>query len=134
MLDKLLSGALQGMLGGQKTDPLMQIIGNLLSNSGGGGGLGGLLQQFQQAGLGAQAQSWVSRGQNMPISVDQLSQVFGSDRMRQMAAGAGLDQQVFGGRLAELLPQIVDQLTPDGQVPQGGIDDPIGMLTRMLQR
>lgn len=134
MLDKLLSGALQGMMGGQqKQDPLMQIIGALLSNQG-GGGLAGLLQQFQQAGLGEQASSWVGRGQNMPISAEQLMQVFGAGNLRQMAASAGLDEQRFGGRLAELLPQAVDQLTPDGEIPAGGIDDALGMLSKMMPR
>jgi uncharacterized protein YidB (DUF937 family) len=135
MLDKLLAGALQGMMGGQQNqDPLMQIIGALLSNSGGAGGLAGLVQQFQQAGFGEQAQSWVGRGQNMPISIDQLNQVFGADTMRQMSTRAGLDEQQFGGRMAEMLPQAVDQLTPDGEVPPDGIDDALGMLSRMMPR
>jgi uncharacterized protein YidB (DUF937 family) len=136
MLDKLLQGALQGMMGGQNTqqDPLLQILGSLLSNSGGSGGLGALIQQFQQAGYGQQAQSWVGRGQNMPISVEDLMRVFGADTMQQMAGRAGLDQQQFGGRMAEALPQMVDQLTPDGEVPSGGIDDALATLSRMMPR
>jgi uncharacterized protein YidB (DUF937 family) len=132
MLDKLVAGALQGMTGGQNTqDALLQIIGRLLSGS---GGLNGLLAQFQQAGLGEQAQSWVSRGQNLPISIDQLMQVFGAEHMQQMAASAGLDQQALGSQLAEMLPQAVDRLTPDGQVPSGGIEDALGMLSRLMPR
>lgn len=136
MLDKLLAGALQGMMGGQQQgqDPLLQIIGSLLSSRGGSGGLAALIQQFQQAGLGEQAQSWVGRGQNMPISVDQLMQVFGAGNLQQMAQSAGLDQQQFGGRLAELLPHAVDQLTPQGEIPAAGIDDALGMLSKMMPR
>ena len=134
MLDKLLGGALQGMMGGQQSqDPLMGIITALLSNQG-AGGLAGLVQQFQQAGLGQQAQSWVGRGENMPISVEQLMQVFGQGNMQQMAASAGLDEQDFGGRLAQLLPQAVDQLTPEGEIPSGGIDDVLGMLSKLTPR
>ena len=135
MLDKLLTGALQGMMGGQNTqDPLMRIIGSLLSNSGGSGGLAELIQQFQQAGLGDQAQSWVGRGENMPISIEQLMQVFGAGPMEQMARGAGLDQHQFGARMAELLPQSVDRLTPEGQLPRGGVDDALAMLSQMMPR
>jgi uncharacterized protein YidB (DUF937 family) len=132
MLDKLVAGALQGMTGGQNTqDALLQIIGRLLSGS---GGLNGLLAQFQQAGLGEQAQSWVSRGQNLPISIDQLMKVFGAERMKQMAASAGLDQQALGSQLAEMLPQAVDRLTPEGKIPSGGIEDALGMLSRLMPR
>jgi uncharacterized protein YidB (DUF937 family) len=135
MLDKLLQGALRGMMGGQNTqDPLLQILGSLLSNGGGSGGLAGLIQQFRQAGFGQQAQSWVGRGQNMPISVEDLMQVFGPGTMQQMADRAGLDQQQFGGRMAEMLPQMVDQLTPEGELPGGDIDDALAALSRLMPR
>ncbi len=133
MLDKILSGALQGISGGQSAaNPLLQIVVSLLGNSGGSGGLAGLVQQFQQAGLGEQMQSWIGSGQNMPISMDQLSQVFGAERMQQMAASAGMDQQQFGGQLAELLPKIVDQVTPAGEVPSGGVDNALGLLSKLM--
>jgi uncharacterized protein YidB (DUF937 family) len=134
MLDKLLSGALQGMIGErQGQDPLMQILSALLSDKD-AGGLAGLVQQFQRAGLGEQAQSWIGRGQTMPISVEQLMQVFGRSNMQQMAASAGLDEQDFGGKLAQLLPQAVDQLTPEGEIPSAGIDDVLGMLSQLTPR
>jgi uncharacterized protein YidB (DUF937 family) len=134
MLDKLLTGALQGMMGGQQqqSDPLLQILGSLLSGQ--NGGLAGLIQQFQRAGLGDQAASWVGRGENMPISIDQLMQVFGAGGMHDMAASAGLDDQQFGGRLAELLPRAIDQMTPDGELPAGGVDDALGMLSKLMPR
>jgi uncharacterized protein YidB (DUF937 family) len=134
MLDKLLSGALQGMAGGQQGNPLMQIVGSLLSNGGPYGGLAGLVQQFQQAGLGQQVGSWVSTGQNMPISVDQLTKVFGSSQMQQMASSAGMDVSQLGSQLSQLLPQMVDQLTPNGQMPAGGVEDPLAMLSKMFGR
>ncbi len=134
MLDKLLSGAAQSMMGGQSNNQLMAVVGSLLSNSGGGGGLTGLIQQFQQAGMGELVQSWVGSGPNMPVSIDQLMKVFGAGRMQQMAASAGMDQQQFGGQLAELLPKMVDQVTPEGQIPSGGIDDALGMLSKLMPR
>lgn len=120
------------MLGGQSTTPLRAVISSLLSSAGGSGGLAALVQQFRQAGLGETIQSWIGSGQNLPISADQLKQVFGADRMQQMAANAGMDQQQFGGQLSELLPKVVDRLTPDGQVPSGGVDSTLGMLSTLM--
>jgi len=135
MLDKLIAGALQGMAGpaapGQS--PLMQIIGPLLSNGGPYGGLAGLMQMFQQAGLGQQAASWVSTGANMPISVEQLTKVFGSGQLQQMAASAGMDAGQLGNQLAEMLPQFIDHLTPGGQMPTGGVEDPLAALSKLLR-
>jgi uncharacterized protein YidB (DUF937 family) len=128
MLDTLLAGALQAMLGdGRNQDPLQQILGALLSDRE-GGGLSGLLRQFQQAA------SWIGRGENMPVSIEQLMQVFGADSMRRMAAGAGLDERQFGRRLAEVLPNAVDQLTPEGEIPAGGVEDALGMLSKLMPR
>jgi uncharacterized protein YidB (DUF937 family) len=137
MLDKLISGALQGLSqqgAGSQGNPLMQIVGSLLSNSGPSGGLAGLVQQFQQAGLGQQMNSWISTGQNLPISADQLAKVFGAPQLQQMARTAGMDSSQFSGQLAELLPQMVDKLTPDGALPKGGIEDALGMLGGLLKR
>jgi uncharacterized protein YidB (DUF937 family) len=136
MLDKLIAGALQGMAGNQAqgTSPLMQVIGALLSNGGPYGGLAGLMQQFQQAGLGQQAGSWVSTGANLPISAEQLSKVFGGPQLQQMAASAGMDASQFGEQLSQLLPQFIDQLTPHGQMPTGGVEDPLAALSKLLPR
>ena len=93
-----------------------------------GGGLGGLLEQFTQRGYGRQAQSWVSTGQNEAIDPDALAQVFGNDRIAQIAAQAGVSEDEARGGLAELLPDVVDHFTPDGTLPPmdqllAGIDD-----------
>ncbi|MCU0938905.1 MAG: YidB family protein [Burkholderiaceae bacterium] len=136
MLDKLIAGALQGMNEGQGNgaNPLMRIVGSLLSNGGPYGGLAGLMQQFQQAGLGQQAGSWVSTGANLPISADQLSKVFGGSQLQQMASSAGMEPSQFGDQLSQLLPQLIDQLTPNGQVPTGGVEDPLAALSNLLPR
>jgi uncharacterized protein YidB (DUF937 family) len=136
MLDKLIAGAIQGMTSGQgnAASPLMQIVGSLLSNGGPYGGVAGLMQQFQQAGLGQQAASWVSTGANMPISTDQLTKVLGGSQLQQMAASAGMDASQFSDQLTQLLPQLIDQLTPNGQVPTGGVEEPLAALSRMLGR
>ena len=81
------------------------------------GGLGALLQQFQQKGYGEQVQSWVSTDQNQPIPPDAVGQVFDHDELTQIASQAGVSEEEAREGLSELLPQVVDQLTPQGQLP-----------------
>jgi len=109
----------------------MQIAMQMLSSQ---GGLSGLAQQFQQAGLGPQMNSWISAGQNLPISPEQLSQVFGQQQLQQMAAGSGLDQAEVSRGLSDLLPQMIDKLTPQGQIPAGGIDSALSELSKLMPR
>jgi uncharacterized protein YidB (DUF937 family) len=136
MLDKLIAGAVQGMAGGRDAaaSPLLQILGSLLSNGGPYGGLAGLVQQFQQAGLGQQVGSWISTGANLPISPEQLAKVLGGAQLQQMAATAGMDTAQFGDQLSTLLPQMIDQLTPNGRMPTGGVEEPLAALSSLLRR
>ena len=135
MLESLLSG-LTGTSSGRQTgaSPLLQIALQMLASSGQGGGLGSLMNQFQQAGYGQQMDSWISTGQNLPISADQLMQVFGQGRMQQMAANSGMDMGQLSGGLADLLPQLIDRVTPTGQVPESGIDGALSELSKLMPR
>ena len=118
LLDGLLGGLMGGMSGSgtaaQPQNPLLQIALQLLQQN---GGLQGMLSKFQQAGYGAQADSWVSTGQNMPISADALQQVLGHGQLAQIAQQLGMSRGEAAGGLASLLPQMVDRMTPQGQVP-----------------
>ena len=84
---------------------------------GGMGGLGGLLEQMQQAGLGQQARSWVGTGENMPVSPDALSQIFGEGGIGAIARQAGLTPKETSDGLSQLLPEVVNHVTPTGEVP-----------------
>ncbi|MDX7951363.1 YidB family protein [Lichenihabitans sp. Uapishka_5] len=86
----------------------------------GGGGLGGLLSQFQNAGLGHVADSWVGNGPNHPVSPDQLQNVFGQDRVNDMANQAGMQPGDFLSQLSQHLPAAVNGMTPNGQLPDEG--------------
>ena len=140
LLDSVLGsamGALQGGgQGGAGGDMLMQVIGSLLQGQGGAGGaaggLGALLQQLQQGGLGDAAQSWVSTGPNLPVSADQLQSALGADRIDALAQQVGLPASDLSSQLAQFLPQVVDQLTPGGQLPAGGGADLGGLLGNVL--
>lgn len=140
LLDSVLGAALGGGPGGGgQADLLKMVIGMLANNGQAGaaaGGLGGLLEQFQRSGLGEVAGSWVATGQNLPISPDQLGQVLGGDQIAGMASQLGMNPGDLLGQLSQMLPQVIDQLTPNGQVPQqidaGGID--LGGLLGSLMR
>jgi len=81
------------------------------------GGLGGLLEQLQRTGFGEQADSWVSRGANKPISPDAMSEIFGKDGLESIARQAGISPDAASHGLSQLLPEVVDRMTPGGAVP-----------------
>lgn len=95
-------------------ETVMQLVNNPQT-----GGLSGLVQSFQQGGLGELVNSWVSTGQNLPISAEQLQSVLGNPMLQGLAEKLGMSQAQISGGLAAILPQVVDQLTPAGEVPQG---------------
>ena len=100
---------------------------------GGLGSLGGLIGALTQSGMGNVANSWVGGGQNLPISPDQITQIFGGGAggglLAQLAQQAGMSQGDAASSLSQILPDLVDKLTPDGQVPeQGTLDQMLGSL------
>jgi len=125
-------GAQGGGQGGQAA--LLQMVLGMLANNGQGGGLAGLMEKFQAAGLGEQANSWVGSGQNLPVSPEQLGGVFGQDQMSQMAEKMGLSTGDLGTQLSQMLPQAVDRVTPSGQVPEGGLGDLGDLLGQLMRR
>lgn len=117
LLDSVVGALAGGQSGGES--PLLNIVMQLINNPQ-TGGLGGLVQSFQQGGLGDIVNSWVSTGQNLPISAEQIQAVLGGGQLQNIAAQLGMSTEQASGSLADLLPQVVDKLTPNGQVPEGG--------------
>jgi uncharacterized protein YidB (DUF937 family) len=142
-----LAGSQSGGVGGQGAGgtqgALVNVVIAMLANgpgagqgqgaAGGFGGLGGLMDRFTQSGMGDVIGSWVGHGQNAPISGDQLSSVLGSDTIANIAAQLGLSHGEAAGQLSQMLPQVVDQLTPHGQAPEGGLGG-IGDILAQLSR
>lgn len=95
-----------------------------------GGGLGGLVEAFQAKGLGDVVASWIGTGQNLPVSPEQIQSVLGSGLVQQLAARVGLPPEAASALLAQILPQAVDRLTPEGTVPAGGL---LGQATGLLR-
>lgn len=85
------------------------------------GGIKGLAEKFAANGLGHVVSSWIGTGQNLPISPEQLQAVLGSEQVQAIAAKAGISPDEAKAGLAQILPQVVDHLTPNGQVPQGDL-------------
>lgn len=119
LFDQVLGGALNSLGGSSGGNNLQDVVLQLL-NSPQIGGVEGLVRAFQNGGLGDIVNSWVGTGQNLPVSAEQLQATLGSEQIGALASQLGLSQEQAGGQLAELLPRVVDLLTPNGQVPQGG--------------
>ena len=136
----LLDSIIGSVLGGTNTNS--SGIGNVLSGLLGGGqgagagaggmgggmggmagGLGGLVSQFENAGLGQIAQSWIGNGANHPVSPQQLGTVFGQSQVQDMANQAGMEPGDFLSQLSQHLPNFVNQMTPNGQMPNNGSVD-----------
>lgn len=130
LLDSLENQVLGNLLG-NSSNPLATGLLHMIQNQ--PGGLQGLVQTFQEKGLGALASSWVSTGENLPISGDQIHQVLGSEQIQTLAAKAGISPDSAGSAIAQLLPTLVDKLTPNGQVPaQSSVMDLVGGLLQNM--
>ena len=84
------------------------------------GGISGLQKMFQEKGLGGLVSSWIGTGQNLPISTDQLNSVLHCDALNQVASKFGLDPNMLQSMMTQLLPHVVDKMTPNGQAAAAG--------------
>jgi len=113
-------------------------LGGMAGALGGLGGLAGLVGMFSKSGLSEQVNSWVGTGQNLPVSGDQVTQALGNDTISQLARQLGLGQGDVAGQLSQMLPQMIDKLTPKGQLPAGndlgGLGDIGSLLGGFLKR
>ena len=108
-------GMFDGLLGGIVGAGMVSVLNGIIEKH---GGLQGVVNQFEQNGLGPTIKSWVGTGPNQPISPDQVHQALGSDLLQQLAAKSGLSVQDLAQKLAQVLPQAVDGLTPNGTIPK----------------
>lgn len=94
------------------------LLGGVMGLINNAGGLQGILQQLQSSGIADQVASWIGTGENAPVSGNQITDALGADKVTQIAQHAGIEPEHAATGLAQLLPQIIDKLTPGGQVPQ----------------
>jgi uncharacterized protein YidB (DUF937 family) len=135
ILGSVLGAGQQG--GGGLNSALITAAIGMLGNDGAQGGLGGLMAKFQQAGLGDAVGSWVGNGDNHAVSGDQISSALGSDAISDIAAKLGMNPGDAAGQLSQILPGLINHLTPNGQAPAGGLGnsgDLMGMLGGLLNK
>jgi uncharacterized protein YidB (DUF937 family) len=122
-----------GKIMGSTSNPMAASLLQMIQNQ--PGGLQGMVQSFHDKGLGGLVSSWVGTGQNLPITADQIHQVLGSDQVKALAARAGISPDQAGSAIAQLLPGIVDKLTPNGEVPaHNNVMDMVGGLLQNLSK
>ena len=107
-------GLFDGVLGGVVGAEMASVVGQLIEKH---GGVQGIITQMEQQGLGATVKSWVASGPNQPISSAQVHQAFGPQVLSELAAKAGMSPQDLAAKISQILPQVVDKLTPGGAVP-----------------
>ena len=117
LLGGLAGGNSSGATGGGQS--LLTTAVELLNNH--PGGVTGLLQSFHSQGLGDLAASWLGNGQNLPVTADQIQSVLGNEQVQQFAQKLGISPDLASGQLAQILPALIDHISPNGQVPQGGV-------------
>jgi uncharacterized protein YidB (DUF937 family) len=104
-----------GIVGGKSgADKTFSAITHLMDEN---GGLNGLLKKFQDSGMSEAVGSWIGLGENQKIDASNIMQVLGSDKIQNLAKQFGLDHNNFASQIAGMLPQVIDKLTPDGEVP-----------------
>lgn len=133
LLDSVM-GAVSGSM--QPSGGLSDMLGGLLANNSELGGLNGLVEKFTQNGMGEIVGSWIGKGDNLPISADQIANALGNGTLGNIASQLGMDPAQLSGHLAQMLPGLIDKLTPNGALPEGGLGqsgDLMGMLGGLLK-
>ena len=108
-------GMFDGLLGGIVGAGMVSVVSSVLEKH---GGLQGVVNEFEKNGLGSTVRSWVSTGPNQPISPDDVQRALGPDLLQQLSQKSGVSVQDLSRKLAEVLPQAVDKMTPDGAIPK----------------
>jgi uncharacterized protein YidB (DUF937 family) len=108
-------GMFDGLLGGIVGAGMVSVVTNIIEQH---GGVQGVVSQFEKSGLGATVSSWVGTGPNQPISPDDVHKALGPDLLQQLSQRSGLSVQDLAQRLSQVLPQAVDKLTPEGELPK----------------
>lgn len=130
---------LQGVLGGGQQQGQASVLNTILQQvlsvrEGDQQGIPAIIAKFQNAGLGNHVQSWIGTGPNAPVSPQQVGSVFSMQQIMEWAQQFGITPEVLQNLLAQGLPQVIDHLTPQGQVPSQPPEagDLAGVLGRIL--
>ena len=114
-----IAGTVMNKVAGSSGNPMIQAGLELINKN---GGPQGVLEKLREHGLGAEVESWLGSGSNLPLSAQQVVQVFGAELVKSMAAQFSMPANDFGSKLAEYLPQAIDKLSPDGKLPGSQVE------------
>ncbi|WP_411727446.1 YidB family protein [Methyloglobulus sp.] len=126
LFDSLVQTALGGNAENQTQNLVKGVVGMLTNNA---GGISGLVDKFTQSGLGDIAASWIGKGENKSVSAAQLVEALGEEKVAELAKEAGIPANKGADVLSQVLPSIVDKMTPDGEVPE---EHHLGILSKII--
>jgi len=132
LLDSVI-GALSGVRTTSARGDMLGAVLQMLAEGGDGIGVDGLIERFDRCGMSDVLHSWIGRGNNLPISPDDVQRVLGSEIV-DIAQQLGLSERVTADRLSQMLPFVVDKLTPHGRLPADGLGDLGQLMGRMAAR
>jgi uncharacterized protein YidB (DUF937 family) len=112
LLDSVLSKLTATLGGDQSNKSLLNVV---LAQT---GGLQGLAGRFNTTGMAEVFNSWVAVGENGGIKPEQIEAVLGNQAVQQIAQKLGIDTTKAAATLSQLLPQVVDKLTPNGNLEE----------------
>ncbi|MEN6331639.1 MAG: YidB family protein [Smithella sp.] len=118
LFDKIISMASGGLSADSGQGGMLNQVLNIINNPS-TGGIPGLIEKFQNGGLGEVVSSWIGTGENQPVSGDQITNTLGADKIKDIAASLGVSDTEAADGLASMLPQLIDRLTPEGKLPEG---------------
>ena len=134
-LEDIIGGLTSGGRTGSQAGGMGGLLGSLLPALGGmlaGGGLQQILSGFQANGLSAQTDSWIGTGANQPISGDDVRKVVGDEELAKIAAQLGVSEDEAANAVAEVLPEVVDRVSPDGHIaPDSELETAFGALEHL---
>lgn len=125
MFDSIIRETQEKFSLGDKAGSLLASLLGLIANPQ-NGGFGGFIDRFRSAGLGDLIESWISTGDNTPVSEEQIESALGADTIDAVAAQSGVDNATAASALGYMTPRVVDALTPDGEVP-----DEAGLVSKI---
>ena len=108
-------GLFDGLIGGMVGAEMVTVVNGLIEKH---GGVQGVVSQLQSAGLGPTVRSWIAEGENQPVSAGDVHKAFGDQTINDLAAKAGMSPQELAQKLATVLPHVVDQASPGGNLPK----------------
>ena len=106
-------GLLDGLVGGAIGAEVATVVNGFIQKQ---GGVRGILAQFEKQGLGPTIKSWISTGENQPITADQMHRALGYEKLQELGAKLGMSLDEMAAKLSQYLPNAIDKLTPRGNV------------------